>query len=69
MWDDGEESEAGLGSRRGERMTRPVRELDTHLGLVEPVLARERRDDAREPMDELVQRTCGTRRPDVRRHR
>ena len=40
-----------------------------HLGLLEPVLARERRDHAREPLDELVERAGRARCPDVRRHR
>ncbi len=51
-----EEPEAGIRARRLERVTRPVDELDAHLRLLELVLGRERRDHAREPAHELVER-------------
>ena len=43
MRDEGEEPEARFGTRRLERVTRPVPELDAHLRLLEPVLVRDGR--------------------------
>ena len=44
--DEREEAEARLGRCRREHVARAVDELEPHLGLLEPVLLRERRDHA-----------------------
>src|SRR5262249_12895872 len=65
---EGEEAEARVRARGRDRVTGAVHELDTHLGLLEPVLLRELGGHAREPTDELVQRSRSAGCPNVGRH-
>jgi hypothetical protein len=66
---EGEESEAGFGARGRDQIGRAVDELDPHLDGVQLLLLHERRDHPVDASDELVERPCHARRPDVgRRH-
>ena len=51
----------GSGPARRDEVARAVGELDPHLGLLEAVLLRERRDHPRDRRDQLVERAGGAR--------